>query len=397
MFATLKQTLSLLAIGLQTLPQRKSSSGVVVVGIAAVVAVLVSALAISAGIDRTLKGSGRDDTVLLLSAGSDGETGSMVSRAAFQTIASTAGVARTDEGKALVSPEIVTVFPVKFRDSGAPGNVGLRGIGAEGFVIHPTVRITAGKAFRPGLRELIVGAGVARQFQGFAIGDQVSVGSTQWVVTGHFESGDVHDSEVLADVDTVQSSLDMGGYYNSVYARLQSADAVPAFKDDIGSNPTLHLNVQTEAQYFLAQSKDLSEGLKVAAYVIGSIMALGALFGAVHSLYISADVRKGEMATLRAIGFGTVSVMLAFLIEALLLAVAGGCIGGALAWLLFNGNTASTINGINGGLSQVVFQLHVSKSLIIQGVIWACIIGLFGALAPGMRAARLQVAEALRR
>jgi putative ABC transport system permease protein len=396
-FATLKQIRSLLAVGLQTLPQRKSTSGVVIVGIAGVVGVLVSALAISAGIERTLQGSGREDTVLLLSAGSDGETGSTVSHDEFATIADVPGVARTGDGKALVSPEIVTVFPVKFRKSGSPANVSLRGIGVEGFAIHPTVRITAGRTFRPGLREIIAGAGVARQFQGFAIGDRVAVGSTVWTVTGHFESGDVHDSEVLADVDTVQSALDMGGHYNSIYARLQSADMLPTFKDHIAHNPTLHLDAQSEAHYFLAQSQDLSAGLTVAAYVIGVIMALGALFGAVHSLYISTDIRMLEMAILRAIGFGAVSVMLAFLLEALLLAVAGGCIGGASAWLLFNGYTASTINGINGGLSQVVFQLHVSMPLIVQGVIWACVIGLLGALAPGIRAARLQVAEALRR
>ncbi len=397
MFATLKQIRSLLAIGLQTLPRRKSTSGVVIIGIAAVVGVLVSALAISAGIEHTLKGSGRDDTVLLLSAGSDGETGSIVSHDELATIESAPGVARTSGGKALVSPEIVSVFPAAFKKSGNPANVSLRGLSAEGFAIHPTIRITAGRAFRPGLREIIAGTGVARQFQGFAVGDRVGVGSTIWTVTGHFESGDVRDSEVLADIGTVQSSLDMGGHYNSIYARLQSAADLPAFKEYVAHNPSLHLDVQTEAQYFISQSQDLAAGLTVAAYVIGVIMALGALFGAVHSFYISTDIRMSEMATLRAIGFGAVSVMIAFLIEALVLAVAGGCIGGASAWLLFNGYTASTINGINGGLSQVVFQLRVSLPLIIQGVIWACVIGLLGALAPGIRAARLQVAEALRR
>jgi putative ABC transport system permease protein len=393
MFSQFNQIGPLLTMGLQTLPQRKGSSGVVVVGSAGVVAVLVSILAISTGLDHTMRGSGRDDVAILLSAGADDESESLVSHANYDTIASMREVAAGADGKSLASPEIVTVFPVKFNKSADEGNVTLRGIALQGLALHPSVRITDGRVFRPGLTEMLVGSGVASQFQGFAIGDPVRVGNSVWTVTGHFESDDIHDSEVLADVNTVQSATDMGSYYNALYVRLKSSDELQAFKDAIGSNPTLHLDVQSEARYFAAQSAGLSGGLTVVAYVIGVIMASGALFGAIHSLYISADVRKVEMATLRALGFSTSSVMLAFLIEALVLAFVGGCIGAALGWLLFNGHTASTMSG---GLSQVVFHLQVPLRLLVLGVIWACAIGLLGALIPAIRSSRQPVAEALR-
>ena len=389
-----KQIGPLLTMGLMTLPQRKGPSGVVAIGIAGVVAVLVSVLAISAGLERTLKGSGRTDTVVLLSAGSDDESESLVSHSDYDTVVSIPDIAKGADGKPLASAEVVAVFPVKFKTSAAEGNITLRGVGAQGLALHPTIHLTDGRMFHPGLAEMVVGSGVAGQFQGFATGEHVKVGNTIWTVVGHFESHDIHDSEVLADANIAQSAADMGGNYNTVYARLISADRVQAFKDQVARNPTLHLEVQSESQYFAAQSAGLSGTLTVVAYVMGVIMACGALFGAIHSLYISADTRRVEMATLRAIGFGNGGVMTAFLIEALALAAFGGSVGATLAWLLFNGHTTTTMYG---GLSQVVFQLQVPFKLMATGVIWACAIGLIGALIPAFRASRLPIAEALRR
>ncbi len=393
MISFFRQVGPLLRMGLLTVPLRKGASSVIVIGIAGVVAVLVSMLAVAAGLDNSLKGTGRDDNVLVMSAGSDGEMVSALSRETFGTIAAMPQVARDVQGQPIASAEIVAVFPAKFLGSMADGNVSLRGVGKLGLTIHSNIQITAGRMFQPGLRELIVGAGVARIFHGFKVGDQVRIGNATWTVVGHYTSASIHDSEVVGDVDTVQSALEMGTYVNAVYARLKSGADVQGFRDELLRNPSLHVVTHIESDYFEAQSRDLSEALRMAAYTIGAIMALGALFGAVHSLYISADSRKVEMATLRAVGFRTDSITVAFMMEAAVLSLLGGCLGAALAYALFNGYVASTINT---GLSQLVFELSVSWRLMFTGVLWACVIGLLGALVPAVRAARLPVAVALR-
>jgi putative ABC transport system permease protein len=388
-----RQVFPLLRMGLEALPLRMGASSVVVIGVAGVVAVLVTMLAVAAGLDKSLKGTGRDDNVLVMSSGSESEMGSAISRETFETIAVTPQVARDAQGQPIASAEIVTVFPAKFLASMADGNVNLRGVGKPGLTIHSNIRITAGRMFQPGLRELVVGAGLVRMFHGFKVGDQVRIGNGSWTVVGHYTSSSIHDSEVLGDADTLQSALEMGTYVNAVYVRLKSASDAQGFRDELLRNPNLHVVTHIESEYFEAQSKDLSEALRMAAHTIGAIMALGALFGAVHSLYISADSRKVEMATLRAFGFRTDSITVAFVMEAALLSLLGGCLGAALAYALFNGYVASTINA---GLSQLVFELSVSWRLVLTGILWACAIGLLGALVPAIRAARQPVAVALR-
>lgn len=393
MFTRLNQIGALLTMGLQTLPQRKSTAGVVVIGIASVVAVLVSVLAIAQGVERTLGGSGRNDTAILLSSGADDEVDSLVPRADYDAIAGMPQVATAASGRPLADGEVVTAFPARFKNSSEEGSVTLRGLGTYGLAIHPSIHISHGRTFRPGLTELIVGAGVARRFRGFADGDRVKIGNSFWTVVGQFKSDNVHDSEVLADVRTVQSVMDMGNDYNSAYVRLKSADELQSLEEAVASNPTLHLETQSEPEYFAAQASGLSAALTVAAYVMGIIMACGAVFGAIHSLYIAADARRIEMATLRAIGFSPGSVLVGFLIEALFLAFAGGCIGGVLSWLLFNGHV---VTSMYGGMSQVVFQLDVTAHLVGLGMVWACAIGLLGALLPALSTSRRPVTEALR-
>lgn len=393
MFTCLNQVGALLMMGLQTIPQRKGTAAVVVIGIASVAAVLVSVLAIANGVEHTVSGSGRTDTAILLSSGADDEVDSLVSRADYETIASMPQVAAAPSDRPFADGEVATAFPVRFKNSTEEGDVTLRGVGTQGLLIHPSIHITDGRMFRPGLAELLVGSGVDDQFRGFADGDRLKIGNLLWTVVGHFKSDGIFDSEILADVHTVQSQTGMGDNYNSIYVRLKSASELQSFKDTISSNPTLHLEVQSEPKYYSAQSSSLSGALIAAAYVIGIIMACGALFGAIHSLYISADARKTEMATLRALGFSPGSVLTGFLIEALVLALAGGCIGGTLSWLLFDGHTATSMYG---GMSQVVFHLKVSAHLVGLEVLWACAIGLLGALLPAVSASRLPVTEALR-
>lgn len=393
MRGTLMQTTRLLAIGLKSLPGRRASSAVVVFGISCVVAVLVSVLAIANGLDRTVAGNGRTDTVILLSAQAQGESSSQISTAELETVSALHEVVKGTDNLPEISPEIITMFPALLAGSGEESNIRLRGIGAKGWALHPSIHITDGRAFHPGLQEMLVGSGVAARFRGLATGDQVHMFNSVWIVTGHFESQDIHDSEVLVDANTVQSALGMGGYYNAIYAQMQGADQFQDFQHDISNDPTLHLDAITEAKYYEGQSRKMTEMIISIAYVIGTIMALGALFGAIHSLYIAAATRKIEMATLLALGFRPISVMLSFMCEALLLSLLGGCCGAAVAWLILNGHTTSTASD---EMSQVVFQLHVSADLISTGLIWACVIGLLGALVPAIHTSRIPPAEALR-
>jgi putative ABC transport system permease protein len=393
MRGTLIQTARLLVIGLKSLPGRRASSAVVVFGICSVVAVLVSVLAIANGLNRTVNGNGRADTAILLSAQAQGESSSQVSTAELDAIAVMHEVALGDDNTADISPEIVTMFPAVLAGSGDEGNIRVRGIGAKGWTLHPNIRITDGRAFRPGLQELLVGSGVAAQFRGLGLGDKVHMFNSVWTVTGHFESQDIHNSEVLVDANTVQSALGMGGYYSAIYARMRAPEQFHDLQEDIARDPTLHLDAFTEAKYYETQARQMTEVIVSIAYVIGVIMALGALLGAIHSLYIAADTRKIEMATLLALGFRPVSVMLSFLCEALLLSVIGGCCGAVLAWLIFNDHTTSTASD---EMSQVVFQLHVSAALISTGLLWAFVIGLLGALIPAVHTSRIPAAEALR-
>lgn len=393
MRSILMQTPRLLAIGLKSLPGRRASSAVVVFGIACVVAVLVSVLAIANGLDRTLAGNGRTDTVILLSAQAQGESSSQVSTAEVDTVSALHQVAKGTDNMPEVSPEIVTMFPAQLAGSGEQSNIRLRGIGPKGWALHPSIHVTDGRAFQPGLQEMLVGSGVAARFRGLAVGDKVHMFNSVWTITGHFESQDIHDSEVLVDANTVQSALGMGGYYNAIYARMRTADLFQDFQQDISRDPTLHLDEFTEAKYYEGQSRKMTELIISIAYVIGIIMALGAILGAIHSLYIAAATRKTEMATLLALGFRPISVMMSFMFEATLLSLLGGCCGAALAWLILNGHTTSTASD---EMSQVVFKLNVSADLISTGLIWACVIGLIGALIPAIHTSRIPPAEALR-
>jgi putative ABC transport system permease protein len=388
-----KQLIAVISMSLQTLPQRVGSSSVIVIGIAGVVAVLVSVLAMAAGFRHTLADTGRADRVIVLRGGSDAELNSNVTRADVDTISNAPGLAKDAAGKALLSSELVTVVNVPKSDTGTDANVTLRGVGLKLTEVRPELKIVSGRMFRPAVRELIAGVGAAQQFRGLTAGNVLHLRNADWTVTGTFTSnGDVHESELLADVDTVGSSLERTGY-SSVVGLLTSAAAFPAFKDALTTDPSIKVEVQREPDYYAAQSKQLTETISIVGNTVAIIMAIGALFGALNTMYSSVASRGLEIATLRAIGFGAIPVLLSVMIEALLLSFIGGVIGAALAWLFFNGHSVSTLGG---AFAQVVFQLTVTRGLIVTGIIWALSVGLLGGLFPALRAARLPVAEALR-
>ncbi len=255
------------------------------------------------------------------------------------------------------------------------------------------IHLVDGRLFKPGLRELIVGRGAQQQFKGLELGQKLELRGTDWTVVGAFESGgDSHESELMADAETVLSAY-RRNLYQSVFVQLDSAGAFEGFKKSLTSNPQLAVDVKREREYYAEQSKALSKVLSFVAYVVGGIMAVGALFGALNTMYSAVSSRSQEIATLRAIGFGNTPVVISVMLEALVLALIGAIIGSALSWIFFNGNAISTL-GAN--FTQVVFKLTVTPELIALGIIWACVIGVIGGLFPAIRAARLPVAAALR-
>jgi putative ABC transport system permease protein len=389
----LKQLIAVISMSLQTVPQRLGASSVIVIGIAGVVAVLVSVLAMGAGFHHTLADSGRDDRVIILRGGSDAELNSNLTRTDIATISNAPGLAKDADGKALLSSELVTVVNVPKLDTGTDANVTLRGVGLKLAEVRPEVKIVSGKMFRPAVRELIAGVGATKLFRGLSVGSVLRLRNADWTVTGIFSSnGDVRESELLADVDTVGSSIERNGYSSAV-GLLTSAAAFTAFKDSLTSDPQLTVDVQREREYYAKQSAGLTKTINIVGTTVAVIMAIGAMFGALNTMYSAVAARGLEIATLRAIGFGAFPVLFGVMIESLLLSLLGGVIGASLAWLFFNGHTVSTLGA---AFAQVVFQLTVTRTLIITGIVWACVIGLLGGFFPALRAARLPVAEALR-
>jgi len=389
---TFRQIGSVTAMNLRSLPQRLGTSFVIVIGIAGVVAVLISVLAMSTGMLRTLQNAGRDDRAMVLRNGSAAESSSALPRDTARLIGDAAGVKRDADGKPILSAEGMRVLTVYKREDGAEVNVAIRGVGPKMTVLRPEFKIVEGRMFQSALTELVVGRAASRQFRGLGIGDKITTRGATWTVVGVFTTGDAHESELMTDVEALVSAERRGGY-QSVTVQLDSAGSFGAFKDALSANPALSVDVSREREYYTQQSKTIGQVITIVAYVVGSIMAIGAVFAALNTMYSAVSARVRDIATLRAIGFGGSAMVASVLVEAVLLALLGGALGAALAWVFFNGHTVSTLTGVGGHL---IFDLTVTPELIGVGIVWACAIGLIGGLFPAIRAARLPVATALR-
>ena len=267
----------------------------------------------------------------------------------------------------------------------------VRGITPAGVALRTEIKLTAGRLFRPGLQELIAGRAAQQQFRGLHLNDEVKLHNSRWRVVGTFSSaGDVHESELIGDADAIMS-IAQRTVFSAATVQLQSPQDFAAFKQAVESSPSLKVDVQQETQYYARQSQNIGALLGIVANTVGAIMAIGALFGALNTMYSAVSTRSVEIATLRAIGFSSVPVVVSILAEALLLALIGAALGCAISWWLFNGFAFST----GDGLGQVAVQLDVGLPLILTGALWACIIGLVGGLFPAVRAARMPVAAAL--
>jgi putative ABC transport system permease protein len=383
---------SLASIGISSLPQRWGASSVIVVGIAGVVGVLVAMLAMGEGFKATLDNTGRDDTAIILRGGSQAETNSVITRDQAPLVSSLPGIAKGADGKPLMSAEVSQVVNLPSKSDGSDVNAQFRGVGEMAWAVRPNIRIVEGRKFGAGLREIVVGQGAASQFRGLQVGNTLNLGRQQWTVVGRFASGDSHDSELWADAETLIATYNRPAY-QSITARTDGKAGFKQLKAAMDADPRLKLDVSTTRDYYAKQSGSLAALIGILGKVIGSIMAIGAVFGALNTMYAAVAGRAREIATMRAIGFRGVPVVVAVMLETMLLALLGGVLGGLIAWLLFNGNSISTLGN---NFSQVVFQFKISPQLLWSGLKWALGIGLVGGLFPALRAARLPVTEALR-
>jgi putative ABC transport system permease protein len=392
----LTQIAAITLLNLRNLPHRLGTSLVVVVGIAGVVGVLVAMLAMSEGFRYTLASTGRSDRVIMLRAGSDAEMSSGVARDQATLLAALPGVARDANGRPQASAELVVMVDLPRKGGTEPNNVPFRVVQHAAFTIRDEARLIEGRPFAAGVREVIVGRKAAKQFAGLDVGSRIAFRDSDWTVVGIFASdGDVHESEIWADAEVAMSAFRRTGY-QSVTARLAdgSEAGVAAFRDSISRDRRFSITALREPEYYAKQATVLSRLINVLGYTVATFMAIGATFGALNCMYSAIASRQVEIGTLRAIGFGGAPVVISVMIEALLLALLGGAVGGTLAYLYCDGASLSTLNF--NTFSQVAFDFRVTPDLLARGLVWAVVIGLAGGVLPAIRAARIPVTEALR-
>lgn len=379
---------------LLTIPQRLGSTGAALFGIAGVVTVMIGVLSIAVGFKKTMVQTGSPDNVIILRSGSDTEMMSGLGREETKIVADAPGVARVN-GASLSSAELFVVINLPKRSTGTDANVPLRGVEPAAFQVRNGIKIVEGRTFTPGRNEVIVGAGAAREFAGLTVGERLALGSIQWEVTGVFTAqGGIAESEIWTDSGVLQPAYGRGDTFQAVYTKLTSADAFDAFKAALTSDPRLNVKVVRQTEFYAEQSEVLYRVVMTLGVFVAALMGVGAIFGALNTMYTSVSARTHEIATLRALGFGGLPVMASVLLESLVLALAGGTFGGVLAYVAFDGFQTATMNWQT--FSQVTFAFEVDYSLLAQGIIYSASIGVVGGFFPAMRAARMPVAHALR-
>ncbi len=390
----LTQVVSIAIFNLRSLPERKGAAIATTVGIAGVVGVLVGVLAIAEGFRRVMVVSGTPDVAVVLRAGADSEMTSGLSREEVRTISDAPGVARSAQGP-MASAEMFVIIDLPKRSTGTSANVPLRGVDLQAFDVRGTIQIVQGRRFEPGKNEVVVGAGAAREFAGLDLGRELRVGQNTWTVVGIFTAGGgVSESEIWADGPVLRSAYKRDENYQSVYVRLSAGGAFPEFKDALTTNPQLKVKVARLSDFYAEQSTAVTDFVSKIGVFIAAMMALGALFGALNTMYSAVASRTREIATLRALGFSATPIIISVLFESIVLALAGGVLGAAISYFVFNGFTTTTMNFQT--FSQVTFAFSVTPQLLLQAMSWAATLGLLGGLLPAIRASRLPIAAALR-
>jgi putative ABC transport system permease protein len=382
----LRQIFAVNAMNFRSLPSRFWMSMVIVVGLGATVGVLLSMMSMTEGFAEAYLHAGDPGRAIIVTSGADSEGQSSISRDLAAVIMEEPGIAKDASGQPLADTAINMVIPIE-RKNGTKNFATLRGIGPQGVAIRPEFKLVAGRMFAPGKREMLVGVGAQDQYRHTAVGDKVIMPDGEWPIVGAYHTGDILDGEYLADSDTLMPAI-RKSTYSSVIVRLTSHDALTTLNRALAANSALAVTAVRHSDWY-ARVADLNTGLFAAlAYIVGAIMAVGALFGCLNTMYAAVAARSREIATLRAIGFDALPVALSVILEAVALAVIGAAIGAIIAWSLYNGRLDSFGNA--------VFVLTVSPGLIGLGLLWAAVVALLGGLLPSIHAARLPIVDALR-
>jgi putative ABC transport system permease protein len=390
----LSQIIAITGVNIRSIRQRLGSSTVAVIGIAGVVVVFLGVLSIAEGFKTAMASVGDPRTVIVMRAGSDTEMTSGLSGDMARLIMDTPGIERTERGP-VASPELFVIVGHPTKKDPSDANVPLRGVSAEALGVRPEVKIVEGRMFTPGTNEIVVGRGASRQFANLSVGSTTHWGQSTWQVVGIFDAhGNAAESEIWCDARVLQPAYQRGNSYQSVYVRLPSEDSFQAFKDALTANPQLSVTAIREPEYFAAQSDVLNQIIRTIGYLIAGLMGVGAVFGAVNTMYTAVASRTREIATLRALGFGSFPVVVSVLSESAFLSLVGGLIGGIAAWAAFDGYQTSTMNFQS--FSQIAFAFAVTPRLLGTALIYSLLMGLFGGMLPAIRAARLPVVTALR-
>jgi putative ABC transport system permease protein len=375
-------------MNLRNLPSRFGLSSVIVVGIAGVVAVLVGLLSMAAGFTSALESAGSADRAIVLREATNNELSSIMSMDARRTIGAMEGVAAS-------TGELYLVTAIDKKATGTTANVVIRGVEAESFTIRPEVKIVAGRNFDTGKSEVIAGIKAVDQFANLEVGDEIIMRNQPWTVVGHFEAdGSSYEGEMWSDLVSTQAAFRSGGGVSTMRLQLDSPEDAERLDLQLQDDPRFQVSVISEKEHYATQAQDRADIINSFGLGVGAIMAIGAFFAALNTMYSAVSARTVEIATLRALGFGSVPVVISVMIEAVVLALLGGTIGGLLVWFIFDGYTASTLNNVS--FSQVAFDFAVTPELLQLGLTWALVLGVIGGLFPAVRAARLPITTALR-
>jgi putative ABC transport system permease protein len=382
----LRQIWIVSALNFKSLKSRFWQSMVIVVGLGATIGVLLSMMSMTQGMKQAYFNSGDPGRAIVTSQGADAEGQSSISRTDAAVIMDAPGIAKDKDGRPLADRALNMGLPV-LRKNGTRAFTTLRGFGPKGVALRPEFRLVAGRMFEAGKRELIVGQGAQVMYQHVNIGDKVILPNGEWPIVGVYTTGDILDGQLIGDTETMLTALNRTAY-NSILVRLTSQDALSTFRKAITTNPALQMTVTRHSDWYKKVSDQATGLLAVLAYVVGGVMAVGALFGCLNTMYAAVSTRAREIATLRALGYGAFPVAVSVILEAIVLAIAGALIGAGVAWLLNDGRTGTW--GAN------IFRLTVSSGLVMLGVTWAVAVALAGGLLPSIRAARRPVVDALR-
>ncbi len=386
----LAQIIAVIKMNILSLPKRIGSSLTTLLAVAIVVTVLLAFMAMGEGFKKTMEGSGSSDVAIMLRGGSQAELNSGLGGDVLSTVSSAPGIAQ-DENGPIISGELYVVVDGLKKSSQTDANLPLRGIGPAGFSLRKNVTLTEGRMFEEGKTEIIVGSSVLSQFSGFELGKKMNFGSTEWTVVGVFDAGgSVFGSELLTDVRTLQAQFNRGNSYQSIRVRLDGEAGLEKLKKFVEDDPRINLDVMTEQAYFSDQSRDMGR-LIYMGWGLAIFMAMGALAGALNTMYTSVESKAVEIATLRAIGFKGISAFVGTLVESMILAIIGGVLGTLIAFLLFDGISTSTMGG---SFTQVVFDFNVSANAFVSGIKLAVIIGLIGGVFPAWKASNMPLLKA---